>query len=249
MKPYYADEFVTLFNADCREVQARHAAAVLCDPPYGATQNEWDKALPWADFWNLAGKAATVATFAQGRFGAEAIVNAPSYLPYAFSMVWAKDRVTDFLNAAKRPLRDHEDIHVFRRAGWTYNPQMWQGEPLHGRGRPRSERKNSGYGAMRDDDNDRTGMTEKYPRTVLHFAVPFPPIYPCEKPVALCEFLVASFTNPGDLIFDPFAGSGPMLRAAKNLGRRAIGAELTLEGCALAAQRLSQQVLDLGGAA
>jgi site-specific DNA-methyltransferase (adenine-specific) len=251
VKPYYADEYVTLFQGDCRDENIPLAQAVITDPPYGATRNEWDCPVDWVDLWEMANQsaAATVVLFGQGRFGAQAILSADNAHAYSHSLVWAKDRVTGFLNVKHMPLRSHEDIHVFRRAGWTFNPQMWQGEPLHGRGRPRSHRKNSGYGAMGDDDNDRAGETEKYPRTVVHFDEVHPKRYPCEKPLALMQYLVATYTNPGDTVLDLFSGSGTTLLAAKNLRRRAVGFELTEAGCALAAERLSQSVLDLGGAA
>lgn len=245
MNPYYEDGQCVIYHGDCRNelaIQRIKPALVLADPPYGVTHNAWDDATVLGELWpQLTAYGCPLLVFGQGMFSARLTVAAGAL--YRYSLIWEKDRVTGFLNADKMPVRCHEDIMVFYAAQPTYNAQTWQGEPEHGRGT--GARVNNNYGAIADMKAGEEGRTEKQPRSVLYFQKPHPPVHPNEKPVALMRWLIRTYTNPGDLVLDPFTGSGPVLVAAKEEGRYAIGIDTESRYCEIAAKRLAQGVLSL----
>lgn len=250
---FHEEPGITLYCGDCREVlplleaeAGRQARLVLTDPPYGVTRNPWDDdaliGLAWPGIWCLAHPRAAVVIFGQGAFSARLIAGLGSHV-YRYTLIWEKDRVTGFLNADKMPLRCHEDILVFSSEQPTYNSQTWSGAPEHGRGT--GARINHNYGAIRNMASGVEGRTKKQPRSVLYFPKPHPPIHPNQKPPALFEWLIRTYTDEGDLVVDPFIGSGTALEAAKKLNRRAIGIEIEAKYCELTVKRLRQEVLSL----
>lgn len=247
--PYYQDGAVTLYNADYLQAMAGIAAEsvgmMLADLPYGETRNEWDVEVSLPDLWRewrrIRKPTAAAVMFCQGAFTVDLIQS--NRAEYRYSLVWEKDRVSGFLNAAKMPLRCHEDIAVFYAQQPTYNPQTWKGERTHGRGHHQTAKQSTNYGAYKPvPAND---GTDKQPRSVLYFKRPHPPVHPTEKPVDLCAWLIRTYSNPGDVVLDPCVGSGPALRAASLLGRRAIGSETRPDYCSLAASRFEQPALPL----
>ena len=128
------------------------------------------------------------------------------------------------------PLRQHEQIAVFYKALPTYNPQFTQGKPLHSKGfsYKNKELKNQNYGKFNATDDVRAGSTEKYPASILSFAKPHPSVaqHRTEKPVALLEHLVNTYTNPGQVVLDNCMGSGSTGVACVNTGRRFVGMEI-----------------------
>jgi site-specific DNA-methyltransferase (adenine-specific) len=150
---------------------------------------------------------------------------------WRYNLIWEKDRPTGFLNASKMPLRSHEDICVFYAKQPTYNPQFWEGKPMHGMGtkfrKGGSQTSNYGdYDISKNPTAARAGDTMKYPRSVLHFAKPHPAVHPTQKPVALYEYLIKTYTNEGDLVHDSCLGSGTTLEACRNTGRKGIFFEI-----------------------
>lgn len=249
VKPWYDSDGVTIYHGDCLSVMPELpidcADMVLCDLPYGSTKNEWDTVIPLPGLWGCYGRvaktSAAIVLFGQGRFTAELILSVP--LLYRYSLVWEKDRTSGFLSSDRMPLRSHEDIAVFYAGQPTYNPQSWDGLSLHGR-RAKRPRVNRNYGKYDYAEYDTKGTARK-PRSVLYFPRPHPPAHPTQKPVDLAAYLIATYTNPGDLVLDNCMGSGTTLVAAKQLGRRAIGIDTELRWCELAAGRLAQGALAL----
>lgn len=252
MRPFYERDGIAIYLGRCEDVlsslQTGSAALVLTDPPYGKTANTWDTAPEWGWFWptlrRLARANAAMLLFGQDDFTAEMIVSNRD--EYRYSLVWEHDRTSGFLDAGRKPLRSHQDIAAFYRAQPAYSPVLWQGEPQHGRGRP-SRKQSSNYGAYQNLAGQ-PGSTEKHPRSVLYFPKPHPCIHPNEKPVALMEYLIRTYTTPGDLVLDPYAGSGPVAAAALRAGRRCIAIEGEAGHCETAVGRLQQAVLPLGAA-
>lgn len=245
MTPYYEADGITLYHGDCLDVMPALASTVqlvVADLPYGTTRNDWDRELPnkllWHCYRALIGVRTPVLVFGTGSFSARFIVE--NLAEYRYSLVWDKQAVTGHLNAKKQPLRAHEDIMVFYGQQPVYNPQMvFTGRSSHSRGSTK-ERTNNHYGEyVNTDVVDQAGY--QYPRSILEFPRPKVKGHPSQKPVALLDWMIRSFSEPGDLVLDNVCGSGTALVAARAAGRRAIGIELREEFCEMAATRLASR--------
>lgn len=220
-----------LLQGDCLELMATLPAnsvdMVMCDLPYGTTQNAWDSVVPlgrlWPEYWRLAKDAAPVVLTAQTPFdktlGASQIEN------LKYEWIWEKTAATGFLNAKKSPLKAHENILVFYRKSPVYNPKMTAGHTLkrvnvsyanHGPTYSKSKSKRAPYES-----------THRYPRSVLRFPKDnrLQGFHPTQKPVALMEYLIRTYTNEGDTVLDNCMGSGTTGVACVNTGRAFIGIE------------------------
>jgi len=151
-----------------------------------------------------------------------------------YSWYWHKPH-TGQLNAKKMPLKNVEEIMVFYSEQPTYNPQFAMGTPYV------VSRKNykgsECYGSQRDHATVSDGR--RYPTQILDYKVEGKRIHPTQKPLALCEYLIKTYTNPGEVVLDNCMGSGTTCLAAKNSGRNYIGFELNEEYFEIARQRLA----------
>ena len=195
----------------------------------------------WSYYNRIIKDNGAILLFGQDIFSAQ-LINSNLKM-YKYKWFWKKDRPSGFLNAKKMPLKDVEEILVFYKKCPIYNPQFWEGIPLHGMGTKYKEGNlgNNNYGKFASHTNpsaNREGDTKKYPRQVLEFKRPHPPIFPTQKPVDLCEYLIKTYTNEGDLVLDNCMGSGSTGIACKNLNRRFIGIELNSETFNLAKDRI-----------
>lgn len=246
--PYYEGHGVTLYHADCLELMPalkQPVDLVIADLPYGTTRNHWDRPLPnkllWHGYHQLVRPTSPVVVFGTGSFMARVIVE--NLEEYRYSLVWDKQAVTGWLNAKRQPLRSHEDLSIFYRQQPTYNPQMVNtGRKSHSRGRGgKGYEEAASFGAhdRATPVADQDGL--QHPRSILSFPRPKTPKgfgHPTQKPVALVEWLIRSYSNEGDLVLDNVCGSATTLVAARNLGRRAVGIEIDEEYCEMAARRL-----------
>ena len=205
-----------------RSVPTGSVDMILCDLPYGTTQNKWDSVIPfeplWSEYWRVC-KGAVVLTAAQP-FTTMLINSQFDYFRY--SMVWDKVGTVGFQLAKVRPLSRHEDVLLFYKKQPIYNPQMEiRGEPRKEGG---SKVDNGNYGSLRSSESFNN---EYYPTSILEFsnAVKVGKLHPTQKPVALFEYLIKTYTNPGDVVMDNCIGSGTTAIAAENTGRRWIGIE------------------------
>lgn len=207
------------------------AALVFCDLPIGKTRAEFDR-LPDLDQWFdaawhcLRPTGAIVVMVAD--LGLAGRISLREH--YRYDLVWEKSVATGFFLARKRPLRAHEHLLVFFRKQGVYNPQMVEvGRPINAAQRPAGVGAGANYGAHTKAGSSRAGATNRYPRSVLHApsvgTSSVARVHPQQKPPQLCEWVVRTFTDPGDLVVDPCAGSGSALRAADTCGRRSIGWE------------------------
>ena len=165
----------------------------------------------WSHYNRIIKDNGAILLFGQDIFSAQ-LINSNLKM-YKYKWFWKKDRPSGFLNAKKMPLKDVEEILVFYKKCPIYNPQFWEGIPLHGMGTKYKEGNlgNNNYGKFASHTNpsaNREGDTKKYPRQVLEFKRPHPPIFPTQKPVDLCEYLIKTYTNEGDLVLDFTMGSG-----------------------------------------
>lgn len=235
-----------LYNGDCLDVMEELPAGsvdlILCDPPYGVTRNPWDKKIPTDRLWggvNRLRKADTaILFFAQMPFAAELVMSNPRMFRYEW--IWQKSNVSGFLNAKRMPLKSHENILVFYEALPTYNPQMTPG--LHMKARS-GRVQTSNYGKFERMNPEIADSY--YPRDILSFpCVNQGPgverFHPTQKPVPLLEYLIKTYSNPGDVVFDPCMGAGSTGVAAINTGRNFVGIELDSGYYQVAQARIEQ---------
>lgn len=199
---------------------------IVCDLPYGTTQNKWDSVIPldklWVQYDRVIKDGGVIALTSQGVFTAKLILSNEKLFKYKY--VWVKSKPTNFLNAKKQPLRKHEDICVFYKTISTYNPQMIEGDPYN-----KGFRKNQlsgSYGDFKSVEVKSAG--ERYPTDVVYFKTAESEgevVHPTQKPVELGRFLIRTYTNPGDIVMDNAFGSGSFLVSAVLEERNFVGIE------------------------
>jgi len=214
---------------------------VLCDLPYGTTQCAWDEPLPLSVMW-AALRPLLRPTTPVLLFGAEPFASTlrlSNTGSFKYDWVWFKPRASGFLNAKKQPLRNHEAISVFYEKQPTYNPQKTGGHvrKVAKRG---THLQSEVYGKTNSESS--YDSTERYPQSVIEFSsdVQKDALHPTQKPVALCEYLIRTYTNPGDTVLDFTMGSGTTGVAAKNTGREFIGIEVDCGYFEIAQSRIEQ---------
>lgn len=209
-----------------KEIPSESIGMVLVDLPYGTTQNKWDSVIPlealWEQYHRIVKKNGAMIFTASGLFTASLMLSNPK--EYKYKYVWVKSKATNFLNAKKQPLRKHEDILVFYKKQPTYNPQMIEGDAYS-----KGVRKNQLTGAYGDFQPILVKSDgKKYPVDVLYFKTAESEgkvMHPTQKPVSLGQFLIRTYSNPGDIILDNTSGSGSFLVSALREGRNFIGIE------------------------
>ena len=222
-----------MLHGDCLDllpsIPAGSVDLVCADLPYGVTANKWDSVIPFEPLWAellRVGKRNAAFVFTATQPFATALINSQPKL-FRYDLVWEKPNATGFFNARFAPLRAHETVVVFYRAKPTYHPQMSAGKPYKGMFAPKEQmsvnyRDMSGAKAYTRRENP-TG--ERFPRSVFFIAAKETKLHPTQKPVALLEWLVKTYTNPGDTVLDPTAGSFTTGVACINTGRSFIGIE------------------------
>lgn len=219
---------------------------ILCDLPYGQTHSTFDKRLPlnalWAHYTRIIKQNGCIALFAQGKFYTE--LTASNLKMFRYDLIWDKQLPTGFLNANRMPLRTHEKIAIFYKGLPVYHPQFTEGKPLHSKGKSYREKTivNRNYGKFHATEDVRAGTTEKYPTSIIRIpkAHPSVAVHPTEKPVALCKWLIETYTDPGDTVLDNCMGAGSTGIACVQSGRGFIGIELCEEYFAIAERRIRE---------
>lgn len=199
---------------------------ILCDLPYGTTQNKWDSVIPldllWEEYNRIIKDNGAIVLTSNGIFTAKLILSNSKNFKYKW--VWEKSKATNFLNSKKQPLRKHEDICVFYKKQPTYNPQMTAGE-AYSKG-VRKNQLTGSYGDFQPVLVQSEG--ERYPTDIIYVktAESEGKVYhPTQKPVELGRYLIRTYTNEGDVVLDNTCGSGSFLVAAILEGRNFIGIE------------------------
>lgn len=222
----------TLYKGDCLELMKNipdgSVDMVLCDLPYGTTQNKWDRVIPFEPLWEqyrrIRKKNAAICIFGQAPFSASLVMSNPKEFRYEW--IWQKPNAVGFLNAKKMPLRAHENISVFYACLPTYNPQMEDGNPYKKGG-------NSGSTTYREGiarKGERQYSGKRFPKDVIKFSncnrTKGRNYHPTQKPVPLLEYLIRTYTNEGETVLDNCMGSGSTGVACMNTNRNFIGIEL-----------------------
>lgn len=224
----------TVINGDCleamKEIDAESIDLILCDLPYGATQNKWDVVIPpvllWEQYERIIKPNGAIILFDQDKFTATMMLSNPKL--HRYNIIWDKVLKSGFLNAKKMPLREHEDIMVFYKSPPPYNPQMVKGDKNHSKGKSvgkqsediHSNRSYGNYTLIQSSDSDM-----KYPASIWRFPKPHPSValHATEKPVELLRYIIRTYTNEGAVVLDNCCGTGSTLIAAKLEGRKYIG--------------------------
>ena len=223
-----------VIQGDCLKVMgdipSKSIDMILCDLPYGMTQNHWDSVIPldqlWVHYERIIKDSGVIALTGQGLFTAKLMLSNPKLFKY--KITWVKSKPTNFLNAKKQPLRKHEDICIFYKSQPSYSPQMTYGEPYN-KGF-RKDQFTGSYGDFKTVEVKSNG--ERYPTDVVYFktAESEGEVYhPTQKPVELGRYLIRTFTKEGDIILDNTCGSGSFLVSAVLEGRKFIGIEKNQE--------------------
>lgn len=210
---------------------------LLTDPPYGTTRNIWDVPLPLPEFWDAVRWAVkpngAILLFAQCPY--DKILGASNLKMLRYEWVWAKEYTTGFLNARRAPLKKTENILVFYEHPPAYYPQFTMGKPY--RRYSNNERFSPNYGKFIREIRESDGR--RFPNNLLFFSRDRPNIHPTQKPVALCEYLIKTYTQPGELVADICAGSGTTAIAAIQAGRNFICFESNPQIHQMALERIS----------
>lgn len=234
-------------QGDClekmQEIPSGSVDMVMCDLPYGTTACKWDAVIPfeplWAAYRRVCKPSAAIVLTASQPFTTALITS--NIEQFRYCLVWDKKGTTGFQTAKLMPLRRHEDIAVFYSVKPTYNPTM------EVRGKPRkkggSKVDNGCYGELRSTESFNN---EYYPTSIVEVsnAGKSGKVHPTQKPVALMEYLIRTYTNPGETVLDNTMGSGTTGVACMNTGRKFIGIERDEAYFAIAKKRIEEaQVL------
>jgi site-specific DNA-methyltransferase (adenine-specific) len=235
----------TLYLGDCLDVmesiEQQSIDMVLCDLPYGTTQNKWDSVIPFNELWSQYNRvskqsSAIVLTAAQPF---TSVLITSNIKDFKYAWVWDKvNRPTGHLNAKKQPMRQTEDVLVFYKSQPIYNPQMTDGQPYIATGSQKSDN----YGSQKTTITICDG--KRYPRNLL--AIPADErgtvgrIHPTQKPVALMEYMIRTYTNENSLVLDNTMGSGTTGVACINTNRKFIGIEKDKKYFDIACERINK---------
>lgn len=201
---------IELKHGDClelmKDIPDGSVDMVLCDLPYGTTKNKWDSVIPFNSLFEqykrIVKENGAIVLHCDGIFTASLIQAAPKM--WRYNLVWDKQRGCDFLNANVKPLKSHEDIAIFYRKKPTYNKQFWYSTPYT---LTKNGSLSNNYGDRKEAWSESTDG-RRNPLTILSFPRDAEKLHPTQKPVALLEYLVKTYTNEGDLVLDNCMGSG-----------------------------------------
>ena len=237
-------ENMELYFGDCliemKKIEDKSVDLILCDLPYAKTQAEWDKAIDldllWAEYKRIIKDNGAILLFGEEPFSSKLRIS--NLEMFRYDWVWEKTTAVGFLNAKKMPMKAHEIISVFYKHLPTYNPQKTTGhKPVNNYTKHTSD--GTLYGKTKTGISG-GGSTERYPRSVIKvkskktYAKSLltyktdkqkESLHPTQKPLALLEYLIKTYTNEGDVVLDNCMGSGSTGVACIKTNRIFIGIE------------------------
>lgn len=248
----YKDSLGMLFNGDCieylKKIPDNSIDMILCDLPYKETGNKWDKSFDLEsvckEYERIIKEDGCIALTGTFRFGVQ-LFNLMPHL-YKYDWVWEKDNGTNAPNVNYQPFRIHENVFIFgkgrvtngKRVPMKYFPQKTEGKPYKQKSGRMSENWKGGLKNVITDNS--SGL--RHPKTIQKFNRDKEGYHPTQKPVALMEYLIKTYTKEKDIVLDNCMGSGSTCVACKNLNRRYIGIELNEKYFNIAKERLSKSV-------
>lgn len=223
------------YLGDCLDLMKRipdkSIDVILCDLPYGTTKCSWDSIIDlekmWVQYKRIIKERGVILLFAQTPF--DKVLGCSNLEWLRYEWIWEKKQATGFLNAKKMPMKAHENILVYYSKTPKFYPQKTTGHsPINKYTKKASvQNKTDVYGKVNMDISG-GGETDRYPRSIQVFSSDKQrnklngTIHPTQKPLALCEYLIKSYSDEGDIILDNCSGSGTTGLAAKNLNRNFI---------------------------
>lgn len=222
-----------------QEIPSGSVDLIICDLPYGTTSNSWDSVIPfdklWAQYKRIVKPTAPIVLFGQEPFSTYLRMSNISWFKYDW--IWEKEQGANFMLCKYQPYRVHEIISVFSKGSHTYNPQMGKGNPyISGKGTGGSNFNNV---SKVQSVNEGT----RYPRSVIKVKTeksnPMS-FHPTQKHLALIEYLIRTYSNPGDTVLDNCMGSATTAVAAIRTGRNWIGYEMNTEFYNRALKRIDE---------
>ena len=241
---------IHLYLGDCLEVMKslpeRSIHMVLCDLPYGLTENKWDSVIPfdqlWASYDRLCVENAVIALFASQPFSSALVMSNPRMFRHEW--IWIKNRGSNFANTVREPMKEHDHILIFSKGKWTYNKQM-QARTGGGLDRVKYTFQNQRASSENYRNFTRPNRDQgelRVPSSWQKFNVEVG-LHPTQKPVPLCEYLIKTYTNEGDCVLDNCMGSGTTGVACKVLNRHFVGIEKEQKYYDLAKERIEKVVI------
>lgn len=242
---------IELWQGDCLElmndISDKSVDAIITDLPYGTTQAKWDVIIPFEPLWEqykrIIKDNGAIVLFGTEPFSSH--LRLSNLKNYKYDWIWDKVKGTGFLNAKRQPMRNHELISVFYKKQCTYNPQKTYGHKMKKSYR-RKELQTEVYGQMKNDYTYES--TERYPRSIQVFSTDTQnsSLHPTQKPVALIEYLIRTYTNEGELVLDSCAGSMTTGIAAINTNRKIICIENNKEIFEVGRNRVVEHLKERG---
>ncbi len=236
---------------DCLElmkkIEDRSIDLILCDLPYGITQNPSDKVIDlnelWKQYKRIIKENGTIVLTAQQPFTTD-LINSNREM-FKYELIWYKVLPSGFLNANRQPLRVHENVLVFYNRLGTYNPQKVKGNKSHSKGSMKSDINNN-YGIYGKVDNTEELGEMKYPQSIITIIKPHPSKakHPTEKPIELARWIIKTYSNEESLVLDNCIGVGWTAIACNQLKRNFIGIDISKGYCEIAEKRLKELKAD-----
>ena len=233
---------IKLIHGDCLEemknIPDKSIDMILCDLPYGTTRNKWDTVIDldllWIQYERIIKDNGAIVLFAQVPFNI--ILGYSNLKLLKYEWIWEKEQGTGHLNAKKMPLKSHENIMVFYKKLPTYNPQM-VGNEVRTVKRSGNKSKTTNYGDFIEIKE--STYIGRYPKDIIKFNKD-KGYHPTQKPVALLEYLIKTYTNEGEIVLDNCMGSGSTGVACININRKFIGVELEEKYFEMAKNRIEE---------
>jgi len=236
---------IELIQGDClekmKDIPDGSIDMILCDLPYGTTKCKWDVIVPFEPLWEqyerIIKDDAAIVLFGSEPFSS--YLRLSNIKLYKYDLIWEKNNGAGFLDCNVRPIKYHEEIMVFSKYGSSNGAKNKM--KYYPQGLVYVDKHNSrGQSSILNDVKNGCTNTkyENYPKSVLRFSKD-KQIHPTQKPVALCEYLIRTYTNEGETVLDNCMGSGTTGVACKNLNRNFIGIELDPEYFKIAEKRIN----------
>ena len=241
--PIFPELDINLMQGDCLELMSDipdgSVDMIMADPPYGTTACKWDSIIPlepmWAHLKRVIKKNGAIVLTASQPFTTTLISSNMGMFKYCW--VWIKEKGKGHLNCKIMPLKSVEDVCVFYSHQVTYNPQFGHGAPYTKLNCNKQTLNKGVYGKV-NVSNNTVNAGKRFPKTDLHFSGLQRTVHPTQKPVALMEYLIKTYTNEGETVLDFCMGSGTTGVASRNLNRDFIGIEKDESYFEIAQERL-----------